>query len=232
MPQQPVTPSTARDGADTLPLTDAAQAKDLATLLSRARHLDEQAAVRLQSRGAVLAAWVPVMTSATLLDELPTVIGMRAVHLARPTVCDLTVPAAAVLERLARLEAKGWPNPLLLTAPPVTVAPAWAAAMPGSSGWVHRGQVSDQRLDQIARAGAEALEQALPKDPGQALVTTVRARIWGDPQDEGFPAGAAFGAAVLGFLGGGQSTLYAQGPWARLSNARGHLIARAGTGRS
>lgn len=240
-------------------LADPAQARDLATLLARARRIDADAAVRLQARGPVLAAWVPVMASGTLLDELPTVIGMRAVHLSAPAHADVTVPAASVLERLARLDrqttdrkAPGGAEPIRLALPPVTLAPAWAGSMPGASGWLPEGQVPTARLGEIAREGVAEVEAALPQSPGQAITNSIRAKVWGRMLPEGIPAGAAFGAEALGFLANGgngsngsggpsgsggavgsggsaeMTTLFTQGPWVRLSNARGHVIARAG----
>ena len=66
-------------GAQTpgISLAGPAEASDLATLLSRARSLDANAAVRLQGFGHALATWVPVIYPTTILDPSPVVLGLR-----------------------------------------------------------------------------------------------------------------------------------------------------------
>ena len=148
---------------------------------------------------------------------------MRAVHLSEPSRADATVQAAAVLDRMARVDRAG----AALALPPITVRAAWSGAIPGTSGWKECGTVSAQRLEELARQGSRAVEQALPAQAGAAVLSTVRSRIWGTvEQPGGFVAGAAFGAKALGFLGGGDVVVHAQGPWRRLSNRAGHLLAR------
>ena len=46
----------------------------------------------------------------------------------------------------------------------------------------------------------------------------------------GLPLGAAFAALTLGFLADGEQQLYRAGRWFRLSGARGHVLARTGSG--
>lgn len=208
---------------DRLRLADIRQAKDLATFLSRVKTVDAAAAVRLQARGNTLAVWVPVMSAETLLDTVPTVLGMRALHLAQPAEADATVEASAVLDRLARIETTEGE----LSIPPVTVTAAWAGIMPPSSGWEERGHLDAERVERVAREGIEAVESALPAHPGGAVVSTVRSRIWGQETDDGVVGGAMFGATVLGFNEGSEGfTVYASGPWRRLSNSRGHIVAK------
>ena len=56
----------------------------------------------------------------------------------------------------------------------------------------------------------------------------VRAEVWGRPIDglEHVPAGAAFAAYSLGFLGEDQVKLYETGPWTRLTTTRGHVLVK------
>lgn len=205
-------------------LAQTAQAKDLATLLSRARSVDPGAAVRLQARNRLLAVWVPVMAPETLLDQVPTVLGMRALSLREPAALDAVVSAESVLDRLARIttgEESG------LSIPPVTVQAAWTGAMPTSGRWETLGEISHQAVVQAAREGAAAVEQALPQHPGSAVLGTVRSRIWSTDLGHGLVSGACFGAEVLGFTAGGEEfQLRAQGQWRRLSCPRGHVLAR------
>ncbi|MCP3425771.1 hypothetical protein NBM05_07055 [Rothia sp. AR01] len=204
-------------------LADPAQSKDLATLLSRVRSIDDAAAVRLQARGSVLAAWVPVMSGETLLEQVPTVLGMRALHLAAPADLDLTVQASAILDRLARQEKAGG----VLTLPPVEVRAAWAGVVPPAAGWERAGTVSAEEIDTASREGMRAVEAALPANPGAAVLSTVRSRIWGTQDERGIVTGAAFGATVLGFNDAAEAfELFTNGPWSRLSNRAGHILAR------
>ena len=56
----------------------------------------------------------------------------------------------------------------------------------------------------------------------------VRSEVWGRGVDglEYVPAGAAFAALSLGFLGDDEVRLFETGPWTRLTIARGHVLVR------
>lgn len=205
-------------------LSDHREAKDLATLLSRVKTIDSSAAVRLQARGRVLAVWAPVMSAETLLDTVPTVLGMRALHLAEDSEIDATVEASAVLDRLARFDA----NDGALPVPPVMVNAAWAGVMPPSRGWTESGRLDAETVARIAHEGMRAVEEALPTNPGGAVLNTVRSRVWGSDSGEGVVSGALFGATVLGFNDTDEGfTVYSNGPWRRLSNTQGHVVSKS-----
>ncbi|WP_030014433.1 hypothetical protein [Curtobacterium sp. S6] len=211
---------------DRLRLADIRQAKDLATFLSRVKTIEATAAVRLQARGRSLAVWAPVMSAETLLDTVPTVLGMRALHLAHQAEADATVEASAVLDRLARIESTDGE----LSIPPATVTAAWAGVMPPTRGWTEQGRLDAESIERIARDGIRAVESALPVNPGNAVLSTVRSRIWGEESEDGVVSGAMFGATVLGFNETAEGfTVYANGPWRRLSNSRGHIVAKPAT---
>src|SRR5204862_8113628 len=74
---------------------------DLRTFVSRARALDEDGVVRLQAERTVLAAYVGVLPGRGLLGD-GAVVGLRTMRLAQPAAVDVTVPLAAVSDRLAR----------------------------------------------------------------------------------------------------------------------------------
>jgi hypothetical protein len=60
-------------------------------------------------------------------------------------------------------------------------------------------------------------------------VHRVRSEVWGRPIGglEYVPAGAAFAALSLGFLGGQDAVrVYETGPWTRLSTAHGHVLVK------
>ena len=82
----------------------------------------------------------------------------------------------------------------------------------------------------MATRGADAVRDALPENPGEALVRKIRAQMWG-PLLGGdalqFPAGMAFGAHALGFLRpGGRARLSTAGPWTRLDAPGGFVLGR------
>ncbi|MEU4206626.1 transcriptional regulator [Rothia terrae] len=205
-----------------------ADPRDLATFFSRARAVDSQVAVKLLSRGKALAAYVAVLAPATLLDAMPTVLGMRAVPLENSAHIDTVVEASALLDRLARIEDEG----LKLTLPPVTVNAAWAGITPPLSGWQLQGSIDAETLRRTAKEGMDAVDQALPQNPGHAVLDTVRSRIWSSPLP-GFempiPAGVAFAAEVLGFLPSKSMdavSVYTADGWVRLNAPGGYVLAR------
>lgn len=220
--------SVVGDATVRVQFTGKADPRDLATFFSRARSIDNKAAVRLVSRGSALGAYVAVLAPATLLDPMPTVLGLRAVPLAEPAKVDLVVEAAAVLDRLARIEEEG----LKLAMPPVTVTAAWAGVAPPLTGWEQVTSISASQLRTAAKAGMDAVEKALPANPGHAVVDTVRSRIWASPL-EGIelpvPSGVAFAAEVLGFLPSkfeGQIPVFVSHSWVRLNAPAGFVLAR------
>ncbi len=204
-----------------LVLPDAATLADLTTYVARARRVDPDGAVRLVARGPVLAAYVsPVHGSGG-----PTVLGLRVVRLADPADVDRTVALAAVGDRLARSA-----GDLALPLPPADVQDAgWAGVSPPKSGWEAVGAVDAPRLAEAARAGVDEIAAGAGEGAGAPAVARLRALVWGRPLDglDDVPAGAAFAADALGFVGLDEPvTLHACGPWRRLSSARGHVLAR------
>ena len=97
--------------------------------------------------------------------------------------------------------------------------------------------VSDAELRQAAEAGIAEVAGIVPDKPGAMIVNNARAAVWGRGLEgrHGVPAGAAFAALALGFLGGDgpggdEQKLYRSGRWFRLSGNRGHVLARTGAG--
>lgn len=212
-------------------LPDARTARDLATFLTRARSIDQQAAVRLQARGEVLGVYVCTLAPETLLDSTPTVLGLRAIRLGAPAELDITAPASALLDRLARVEEEG----LRLRIPPVTASAVWAGIAPPVGGWTRAGFYLSDDARAAAKEGIEAVDCALPDNPGHAVVSTVRSRIWSSPlatPDAGvqLPTGAAFALEVLGFLPPCATEpllVYTSGEWTRISAKAGHVLVRS-----
>lgn len=220
-------------------LAGPAEASDLATLLSRARSLDANAAVRLQGFGHALATWVPVIYPSTIMDRSPVVLGLRAVTLARPSDMDLTVPASALLDRLARyslIDPAIAGEPVRIGAPPQEVAAPWAGMVAPRSGWTKHGVVSAHHVRDVARAGIQKVADTVPTDSGAAVVSKVRSDIWGASSGWGpleapdIPDGAAFGLDVLGFIPPSEVEVAVAaeetGQWLRLSTQAGHVVVK------
>ena len=206
----------------TLHLPDDGTSADLATYLGRAQKVDPGGAVRLVAAGAVLAAYVsPVHGGGG-----PTVIGLRVLHLAEPADLDVTVPLAAMADRFARLG--GSPD---LPVPPVAAADAgWAGISPPRSGWQVVGTVRRDLLLAAADTGVAEVAAGVPEGAGSAAVARLRALVWGRdlPGVDGVPAGSAYAAHALGFVGADEPVaLYGVGAWRRLTTARGHVLCRA-----
>lgn len=222
-------PTTADSAYFQLP--DAKTARDLATFITRAKSVDPQAAVRLQGKGGVLGVYVCTLAPADLFDsETPTVLGLRAISLGQRSDLDVTAPAAALLDRLARIEETGF----RLMVPPVTATAPWAGIAPPTGGWQRAGFYLSDDARSAARAGIEAVDKALPENPGHAVVTTVRSRIWASSLEAPdasvtLPIGVAFALEVLGFLPPRATEpllVFTNGDWARVSGKAGHVLVR------
>lgn len=222
-------PTTAESAYFQLP--DAKTARDLATFITRAKSVDPQAVVRLQGKGGVLGVYVCTLAPADLFDnETPTVLGLRAISLGERSDLDVTAPAAALLDRLARIEETGFK----LMVPPVTATVPWAGIAPPTGGWQRAGFYLSDDARSAARAGIEAVDKALPGNPGHAVVTTVRSRIWASSLEAPdasvpLPIGVAFALEVLGFLPPRATEpllVFTNGDWARVSGKAGHVLVR------
>ena len=210
-----------------LTFPDAQGLDDLRTYVARAKAADDDGAIRLQASGTTLAAYVGVLPGSGLMAE-GVVIGLRAMPLAAPVELDVTVSLAALTDRLARATGP------TLSVPPVTVRVAWAAMAPPRGGWERVGAVPADELYAVARQGIEEVASGVPADAGGAAVAALRRQVWGrlTTTMPPVPAGGAFAAYVLGFMGapgGGTDpsvTVWAHGRWTRLSTPAGHVLIR------
>lgn len=206
-----------------LRLADEESAADLATYLARAKKVDDAGDVRLQAVGEVLAAWTCAVPGRGL-GHSGLVLGLRTFALAEPTQQDMTVPIAAITDRLARGGTE-------IAEPPVSSRPTWSAVSPPRSGWESVGLVADADLVTVAREGIAEVAQGAPEGSGAAAVADLRSRVWGRATSTvpPVPAGTAFALHVLGFLRpepGARVTVHAIGPWTRVATDRGFVIAR------
>lgn len=237
MPSEPSRPADAstdsgRQAAPAVELEDLEAAVDLERFATRAK-LMADTGMRFQVAGTVLATWVSVLQPRGLGDQVPVALGLRTMRLVegRQDGIDTVYALSSVLERLARMTSTGSTS---FTLPPVSEQAPWTAVTPPRSGWTPVATVQDDELQSVARDGIRELADALPQDPGAAMVAQARAAVWGrllggaTESEEGWlPAGAAFAAHGLGFLRpGGTTAVHTSGPWVRLSGPAGFVLCR------
>ena len=207
---------------------DALALEDLTTYLRRAARV-EDGSVRLIASGGILAVYVAVLYPAGLLDESPTVLGLRTFALPEREEFDVVVPVASMLSRLERAKGESRdPAAAVRVSIPMQVnSVTWAAISPPRGGWTTLAAPSAEVLDAVARAGINEVATAIPTGTGEAIVHKVRSQVWGKPV-VGFdyvPAGAAFAALSLGFLNPGDTvTVFETGPWTRMTTRGGHVL--------
>ncbi|WP_109474460.1 hypothetical protein [Ornithinimicrobium cavernae] len=212
-----------------LEFPDVESLQDLGIFVGRARTLMEEGAVRLQVSGTVLAAWVCVLPGRGLVGQ-GVVLGLRTMPLAAlrgATALDVTVPLAAVSDRLARRGSSGDVG-TVLPVPPMTTTEQWTALTPARSGWEQVGVIPADDLLEAARAGIAEIAQGAPEGSGGHAVAALRERVWGRPVGDGtLTAGAGLAAYGLGFARpGGEVSVFRAGPWLRASTPVGHILTR------
>lgn len=210
--------------AQSFALLDHATREDLRVYLERLLRAGE-AEARLVTRGDALAVYGCVQAPEGLLDTAPVVLVMRAFALSeapQPAI-DVTVAARALLDRIARLGVLG----LHLEVPEVTASAAWAGVLPPVSGWESAGALDSQSLADVAKDGMQRIAKALPDNPGEAIVRSVRRSVWGSEIAPELPAISAFAGEAMGFLRGSEAAVISRSrTWVRVSMSRGHVLIR------
>ncbi|WP_431247330.1 hypothetical protein [Leifsonia xyli] len=213
-------------------LMDTLAAADLQTYLSRAARVEE-GSVRLIAGSGVLAVYTAILYPRGLMDETPTVLGLRTFAIGGDAEFDVVVPIRSLLDRVARVreaaEAEPAEGPVEIRLPLEVSTVTWAGISPPRGGWQKVGETDAAQLQSIAQAGIAEVAEAVPTGTGEQLVQRVRAEVWGRPIEglEYVPTGAGFAAESLGFLGEGEPvTIHETGPWTRLTTRRGHTLIR------
>ena len=211
-------------------LQDSLALDDLSTYLSRAGRV-EDGSVRLIAASGVLAVYVAIFYPSGLLDESPTVLGLRTFSLPAGEAFDAVVPVGSLLQRLTnkKSEVTDAAAPVTVSLPMQVHTVSWAAISPPRGGWSPLPGTTSRVLDEVARAGIDEVATAIPTGTGEQIVHRVRSEVWGRPIAglEHVPAGAGFAALSLGFLSGDESVqIFETGPWTRLTTKRGHVLAK------
>jgi hypothetical protein len=217
-------------------LADTPTLDDLHVFLARAARIEE-GTVRLVAGSGVLAVYVAVFYPQGLLDESPTVLGLRTVALRAGgdghEDFDVVVPIRSLLGRLemaqeARQADPSSSGPVTVSLPMGVNTVTWSAISPPRGGWRPIDGTSAAVLDAAARAGIDEVASAVPDAVGEQIVRRVRSEVWsrGIAGLEHVPAGAAFAALGLGFLGDDDVRMFETGPWTRLTTQRGHVLVK------
>lgn len=207
--------------------TDARALDDLHTFLARAARVEE-GSVRLIAGSGVLAVYVAALYPVGLADETPTVLGLRTLALADAVTFDTVVPIRSLLPRIERARAESDAGSGVVALPMEVGSATWAGISPPRGGWHAIEPTGADRLEAIAQGGIREVAAAIPDGAGERIVRTVRSEVWGRPiaGAEHLPAGAAFAALALGFLGAGEVRAFESGPWTRLTTELGHVLVR------
>ena len=218
-------------------LVDSLAVSDLQVYLSRAGRV-EDGSVRLIGGSGVLAVYTAILYPRGLLDQTPTVLGLRTFAIQPGVAFDAVVPMRSLLDRLARItetlgaaggDTDAPSGPVEVRMPLEVSTVTWAGISPPRGGWRAVGETGYDVLMPTAKAGIAEVAEAIPSGTGEQLVQRVRAEVWGRPIEglEYVPAGAAFAAESLGFLAEGEPvTIHETGPWTRLTTRRGHILIR------
>lgn len=214
-------------------LADLETAIDLQAYLSRAKRLDPNGLVKLRAYGEILAAYVAPIFAGSIMENGPTVLGLRTCALGESAEVEALVDIQSVLDRLARVIDAGVWNPKGSTIVlPENQRAAWAGITPPRAGWSELGTISEPELTQIAKDGIAEVADTLPESVGGPIAARIRGEIWGRAieQNPRVPTGAAFVAAGLGFLTENEAvSVFEAENWIRLSSMHGHILAKAAT---
>ncbi|CAN7298982.1 hypothetical protein LJR045_001511 [Microbacterium sp. LjRoot45] len=196
-------------------------ASDALTFAQRAARLGD-GLVRLRADNGVIGVTSAPLAPESLLDETPTILGMRFLSVDPELVCDLVVEAASLTVDGASTTS--------LVLPDTARSAPWAGISPPRGGWEIADEITAATLAARAQHGIAEVAESMPAEPGADVVRAVRARVWGRSDDDlaGLPLGVAFAAFSLGFIAGEETaTIRRSGPWTRLSLSRGHVLTRS-----
>src|SRR5262245_10766642 len=131
----------------TFTLADSGILDDLQVYLARSARIEE-GSVRLIAGSGILAIYTAVLYPVGLLDETPTVLGLRIAALSGADEFDIVVPVRSLLQRVESAQARlasappaadttaaDDPTPVTITLPMEVHTVTWAAISPPRGGW-------------------------------------------------------------------------------------------------
>lgn len=198
--------------------------RDALQYVERAMRVNNQSARLIATQDALLM-YVGVLFPRGLLDQTPTVLGLRVFALAAPADFDVIVPLESLAHRLRVAEGL---EPAEVQVPAEVQSLSWASVTPPQEGWRRRLGVNAQALKSAAEQGVTEVAKALPDSVGEAIVQKVRAEVWGAsiPGHKRIPAGAGFAADALGFLVDKSLSVHTVDNWVRVSSKAGYVLVK------
>jgi hypothetical protein len=143
-------------------LLDEQSAQDLQAYLTRAKKMDPKGAVRLRAFGTILTAYVAPLFTGNILDDGPTVLGLRTMELKSETELNILVPIQAVLDRLAFEFEKPEEVDRFRFQMQSTERVAWAGVSPPRTGWLEAGTLPEHILTNVAKKESLKLPRQFP----------------------------------------------------------------------
>lgn len=136
---------------------------DLKSYLARAKRLDDDGLVKFRAFGDVLASYVSPIYSGSLLSDGPTVLGLRAIKLAKPVELDSSFSISEVMDLIYDAETE-------LVLPSVSSRAAWTGVTPPRQGWEEIGTLAQSQVTKWAQDGIDEVARTLPSKIGRAHV--------------------------------------------------------------
>jgi hypothetical protein len=195
---------------------------DLKSYLARAKRLDDDGLVKFRAFGDVLASYVSPIYSGSLLSDGPTVLGLRAIKLAKPVELDSSFSISEVMDLIYDAETE-------LVLPSVSSRAAWTGVTPPRQSWEEIGTLAQSQVTKWAQDGIDEVARTLPSSVGSAIAARVRLGIWGKTVSLEFnlPGASAFAMAGLGFMQKDEDIkVYRTNGWVRLTSSYGHVLAK------
>jgi hypothetical protein len=152
----------------TFTLQDSLAARDLQVFLGRAGRVEDGSARVIVANG-VLAVYVAIFYPVGLLDQAPTVLGLRTFEVVDTDDFDAVVPVGSFLERIARRldQSADDADPVTVTLPMEVHTVTWAAISPPRGGWAQVGPTTVDLLETVAKAGISEVAEAIPTGTGE-----------------------------------------------------------------
>ena len=166
-------------------LADTPSLDDLLVFLARAARIEE-GSVRMIAGSGVLAVYAAVFYPQGLLDESPTVLGLRTLALTDAAESfDVVVPIRSLLQRLETAQSARQGGGSVDADGSVTIrlpmevnTVTWSAISPPRGGWRAIAATSPTLLDAAARAGIAEVASAVPDAVGEQIVRRVQSEVW------------------------------------------------------
>lgn len=210
--------------ANTFSLESTQARLDAIQFLERAARVNNGSA-RLIAVGEFLQVYVGILIPRGLLDQTPTVLGLRVFRLLEPQTFDVVVPLDSLIHRLTVTNEE---NGVETRVPAEVASLSWASITPPREGWRRRLSVSAEALTLAAEEGVKKVADVVPETIGESVLQKVRAEVWGAIIDghKRIPAGAAFAADALGFLSEKSLSVHSLDNWIRLTSKSGYVLVK------